>query len=202
MTDKEKLEAIRAEIHRLVDVRGYDRGMAIDLFAFMNSLPNGPVSEDLEKAASRYAKEEYNHKSPATLPDRCRGCYAPLMYAFKAGAQWGKEQAEIQIKAQSMALPHGCPKEKPISEELEEAANSCSSCIYLEEVLSDDDKEVLKERLVNTFKEGAEWQKEHLIDKATEWLCHNYDKYIRVIGSSIYPAYAELCKDFQKAMEE
>lgn len=39
------------------------------------------------------------------------------------------------------------------------------------------------------------------IEKALEWLCNNYDKYIRVIGSSIYPAYAELCKDFQKAME-
>lgn len=45
----------------------------------------------LEVAASRYAKEEYNRKSPAALPDRCRGCYAPLMYAFKAGANWHKE---------------------------------------------------------------------------------------------------------------
>lgn len=49
MTDKEKLDAIRAEIHRLVDVRGYDRGMANDLFAFMDSLPNEPISKDLEK---------------------------------------------------------------------------------------------------------------------------------------------------------
>lgn len=39
------------------------------------------------------------------------------------------------------------------------------------------------------------------INKATEWLCYNYDKYIRIIGSSVYPAYAELCKDFQKAMK-
>ena len=93
-------------------------------------------------------------------------------------------------------------QEEPVSEELEEAANSCSSCIYLEEVLSDDDKEVLKERLVNTFKAGAQWQKEHLINKATEWLCYNYDKYIRVVGSSIYPAYAELCKKKKKAMGE
>lgn len=46
MTDKEKLEAIRAEIHRLVDVRGYDKEMANDLFAFMDSLPNEPVSEE------------------------------------------------------------------------------------------------------------------------------------------------------------
>jgi hypothetical protein len=49
MTDKEKLDAIRAEIHRLVDVRGFDREMANDLFAFMDSLPNEPVSDDLEK---------------------------------------------------------------------------------------------------------------------------------------------------------
>ena len=53
-----------------------------------------PVSEDLEEAASRYAKEEYSCKSPATLPDRCRGCYAPIMYAFKAGVKWQKEQFE------------------------------------------------------------------------------------------------------------
>ena len=35
------------------------------------------------------------------------------------------------------------------------------------------------------------------IEKATEWLCNNYDKYIRVIGSSIYPAYSDMCRDFQ-----
>ena len=39
------------------------------------------------------------------------------------------------------------------------------------------------------------------IDKATEWLCNNYDKYIRVIGSSIYPAYSDLCRDFQNYMK-
>ena len=45
MTDKEKLDAIRAEIHRLIEVRGYDREMANDLLAFMDSLPNEPVSD-------------------------------------------------------------------------------------------------------------------------------------------------------------
>ena len=59
MTDKEKLDAIRAEIHRLVDVRGYDRGMANDLFTFMDSLPNEPVSNDLEKEIIRVSKNEY-----------------------------------------------------------------------------------------------------------------------------------------------
>lgn len=50
------------------------------------------ASEDLEQAANRYAKEEYNRKNPVTLPDRCRDCYAPIMYAFKAGEEWQREQ--------------------------------------------------------------------------------------------------------------
>ena len=78
MTDKEKLDAIRAEIHRLVDVRGYDRGMANDLLAFMDSLPNEPVSNDLEEAACEY---DNSHIDDNNL-------------AFKAGAQWQKEQME------------------------------------------------------------------------------------------------------------
>lgn len=51
-------------------------------------------------------------------------------------------------------------KEDPVSEELEEVSKKYSSCIYLEEVLSDDDKEVLKEKLINNFKAGAKWQQE------------------------------------------
>lgn len=60
MTDKEKLDAIRAEIHRLVDVRGYDRGMANDLFTFMDSLPNEPVSNDLEKEIDKIWNPRFN----------------------------------------------------------------------------------------------------------------------------------------------
>lgn len=63
-----------------------------EVLTILDIMQEEPVSEDLEKAASRYAKKEYNHKIPATLPDRCRGCYAPLMYAFKAGANWQKQQ--------------------------------------------------------------------------------------------------------------
>ena len=62
-----------------------------EVLAILDTMQEEPVSEELEEAASRYAKEEYNSKSPATLPDRCRGCYAPLMYAFKAGSKWQKE---------------------------------------------------------------------------------------------------------------
>ena len=41
-----------------------------------------------------------------------------------------------------------------------------------------------------------------VIDKAHVWLMENYDKYVRVIGSSIYFAYFELGRDFRKAMED
>ena len=82
MTDKEKLDAIRAEIHRLVDVRGYDREMANDLFAFMDSLPNELASEELEDASRNYAdNEEYGDD-----------VYFAIKAAFKAGAKWQKEQ--------------------------------------------------------------------------------------------------------------
>lgn len=50
------------------------------------------ISDDLEEAAQKYAKSEYDRKNPATLPDRCIGCYAPIMYAFRNGAKWQKEQ--------------------------------------------------------------------------------------------------------------
>ena len=69
MTDKEKLDAIRAEIHRLVDVRGYDREMANDLFAFMDSLPNEPVSEGLEEAADNaliFEEQTFIYDDPET----------------------------------------------------------------------------------------------------------------------------------------
>ena len=129
MTDKEKLDAIRAEIHRLVDVRGYDRGMAIDLFAFMDLLPNEPVSNDLEEAA-RKAGQKY-------FPDE-ENIWARPNYeakkaerAFKEGANWGRNQAKVEIQAQSMALAHGCPKEEPASESLEEAAKNHKSAIHI-----------------------------------------------------------------------
>lgn len=55
---------------------------------------------------------------------------------------------------------HEYDKKDPVNEDLEEVSKKYSSCIYLEEVLSDDDKEVLKERLINNFKAGVKWQKE------------------------------------------
>ena len=92
MTDKEKLDAIRAEIHRLVDVRGYDRGMANDLFAFMDSLPNEPISNDLEQASYHEAMKLINDGKfllPTTTIGEQVECFKKF---YKAGAEWQKEQ--------------------------------------------------------------------------------------------------------------
>ena len=96
MTDKEKLHQILSSLWKNDDSVGkmcYNQALqdvqtAIDL-------QEEPVSEDLEESAQQYAKDEYNHKNPATLPDRCIGCYAPIMYAFKTGAKWQKEKSII-----------------------------------------------------------------------------------------------------------
>ena len=86
MTDKEKLEAIRAEILRLVNVCGYDREMANDLLTFMDSLPNEPVSEELEEAAKLHVIETRDEDVVWDENARC------AMLDFKAGAKWQKEQ--------------------------------------------------------------------------------------------------------------
>ena len=65
-------------------------------------------------------------------------------------------------------------QEEPVSEDLEEVSNKYSSCIYLEEVLSDDDKEVLKERLANTFKAGAKWQKNKMVQNTIDAHCFGF----------------------------
>lgn len=73
-------------------------------------------------------------------------------------AKWGMKQAEVKIQAQSMALAHGCPKES-ISDDLEEAANA-----YIH-----NESNWIHPR-TETFKAGAQWQKQQLLDKACEWL--------------------------------
>ena len=100
----DKVQRIRKEVQRLQNelIQEKKNGFGSDVddacilelqnvLTFIDSLQEEPISEDLEEEAIKYAKEEYNHKNHATLPDRCRGCYTPLTYAFKAGAKWQKE---------------------------------------------------------------------------------------------------------------
>lgn len=97
MTDKEKIEAIKAEIHRLVDVRGYDREMANDLFAFMNSLPNEPVNEDLQTEIEDYINRNFSEGSDGCLiTDKNKSLggvtYSEICELARHFSKWQKQQ--------------------------------------------------------------------------------------------------------------
>ena len=62
------------------------------ILSAIDSMQEEPVSEDLEEAAKIYARGEYDRKNPSSLPWQCKGCYSPLIYAFKDGAIWQKQQ--------------------------------------------------------------------------------------------------------------
>lgn len=94
---EDKLAKVRSEIERLIEQKDENTYLGIlkieaykDVLSFIDSMQKEPVSEELEEAAKRYAKEEYSCKNPSTLPNRCIGCYAPIMYAFRNGAKWQK----------------------------------------------------------------------------------------------------------------
>ena len=83
MTDKEK---ILAEIERLINDLGEQRDINLeDLRDFINSLPEEPVSEDLEEAAKEHAVERFRTTRDEFLAEKCK-------WSFKAGAQWQKQQ--------------------------------------------------------------------------------------------------------------
>ena len=98
MTDKEKLEAIRAEIYRLVDVGGYDRKMANDLLVFMDSLPNEPISEELIDVAKQYVKEHVIGIDKVT--------FSIATDMFVSGAKWQKKQMMANTADAMIGLPY------------------------------------------------------------------------------------------------
>ena len=116
MTDK--VQKIREELVRLkeetsIGLSEHDNGVEQGrmeiinaLSLFIDSLQKEPISEDLEEAATLYAKEEYRSKNPATLPDRCIGCYEPIMYAFRNGANWREEQMMANTVDAIIGLPY------------------------------------------------------------------------------------------------
>lgn len=81
MTDK---ELIKQEIERLSAEYPMSRGLLKYLNKFIDSLPEEPASEDLEEVAKRYATEG----------DEISGLYTvdEEVEAFKAGAEWQKQQ--------------------------------------------------------------------------------------------------------------
>ncbi len=96
MTDKEKLEAIKAEIERMnKEAYGVEYGWAVKcetlcrIQSYMDSLPEELVSEDLEKAARKYAGiPEYSpHDLKYCVQDK-KAKYDAVLY----GANLQKQQ--------------------------------------------------------------------------------------------------------------
>ena len=160
-----KIEKIKVEIERLKNElvqeaeKGYksdfDEGRISafeDIIIYINSLEEEPISNDLEKAAVEAFKQ---------IVDSNKNSFLEI---FKAGAQWGKEQTEIQIKAQSIALPHGCPKKELVSKDLEYFAKKESESFAEHEYEIDYiDRNALTKGYYWGVKAGAQWQKEQMM---------------------------------------
>ena len=97
----DKIEKIKAEIERLKTDIGtwaeYNEGWrdALErIAAFIKSLPDEPVSEDLEKTSKEYADKNYVEWLDFVSGDE-RDDHYPISEAFKAGAKWQKRIDDI-----------------------------------------------------------------------------------------------------------
>lgn len=159
MTDKEK---ILAKIESLLYETNYEpftdevfgRIQSLkELKSYIDSLQEEPVIEDLEEVSKKYSSCIYLEE--VLSDDDKEVLKARLMNTFRAGYKFGKEQAEIQIKAQSMAVAHECPKE-PVSKDLEEAARKIAT--RHSHITGD----IYYANDAWYFKKGAQWNKENI----------------------------------------
>ena len=97
MTDKEK---IRKEVERLQKelVKEKEKGLGSDVddacilefqnvLTYIDSLQEDPVSNDLEEAATKYARKQLSNPDYPTYNDEYE-----MECAFETGAQWQKQQ--------------------------------------------------------------------------------------------------------------
>ena len=155
MTDKEKLDALRAEIHRLVDVRGYDREMANDLFAFMDSLPNEPK-------------------------DKCQGCNnVKGCVTCVDGSEW----AHIEEPNIPSVFDEGYWErlvKEPVSKNLEEEIAKFNDNYFPEtdNGLNIEMRKELRTIVGEAAKMGAQWKKKQIMKDAKSGIGNN-DNYIQ-----------------------
>ena len=162
MTDKTK---ILAEIERLK--MNWRLGMSAEakyrveayteLIDFINSIPEEPVSEDLQEAAWFYAdkkacldKSIFTQKEINEKRSKLEYNWEDIRTAFKAGAQWQFGQLEKnRLKACEMAT----------KEEIEREQDFC-------------DKIIIGEHRQPTFSDaieyGIKWQREKMLKDAVE----------------------------------
>lgn len=141
MTDREKaIKELKEALDNLDIINKY----RLNLIKAIEYLQEEPMSEDLEEAAKDYGIRQGAELKPFAIK------------FFKAGAKWGKNQAKVEIQAQSMAIVHGCPEEH-VSEDLDEATNNyvLNARKGYPRVMDETDRYIC-----NAFKDGAKWQAE------------------------------------------
>ena len=111
----------------------------------MATMDDEHVSEELEEVAFDYAEScKYDGGEKLLCVEH-----------FKAGAEWGRNQAMAEIQAQSMALAHGCPEETVKEElELEEEITKCYN--------SRIDVMMTRKQFGKIIHRFTEWQKEQM----------------------------------------
>ena len=148
-----KLAKVRAEIERRRN--RHSKAKRIESALEDNAILSFIDSMQKEPKECMYSKDNYTDEDRKVLCDGCEEeCkYVPPVFDEGYWEKLGEEH---------------------VSEDLEEVSKKYSSCIYLEEVLSDDDKEVLREKLINTFKAGANWKKQKMLAKAIDAKCFGF----------------------------
>lgn len=140
MTDR---ELIKQEIKRQLYGGLYSidaKATLQNLYTFIDTLPEEPVSEDLEEAANFYTDTHMEWFDSEGNPH--------VMPAFKAGAEWQKQRdKESSCEAETNCTPE--------NDDLEKAASE-----YV--------REDFHERSRADFKAGAEWQKRQMMKDAVE----------------------------------
>ena len=93
MTDKETIHKVLSSLWKNDDdIRYIYYNQALqDAQTAFDSLPEEPVSEDLNKVSKEYADKNYAEWLDFCSGDECDDHY-PISEAFKAGAQWQKQQ--------------------------------------------------------------------------------------------------------------
>lgn len=159
MTNKEKLKKIKE--------------LADAMYTKMQNLTTD--TSGIRKAMEEYHQFVINEYYKKDLVNEYLGTYIDELSKQFPEVSFAK-LSRIAVRVAKWQKEHllkpsdGNDLSEPISEDLEEVSKKYSSCIYLEEVLSDDDKKVLKERLINNFKAGAKWQKEQMMSKAIDFI--------------------------------